>query len=97
MVSLVPRERGQREGITHHLGLLADAIRDALLEALEVLGNVSLLFQQHLCVSVSENGNVPILPVLPTMSSRAESRLHPKPVEVVARPTKTFGAQTSQS
>lgn len=36
-----------RMGWTYLLGLLAHAIRDALLEALEVLGNVALLFQQH--------------------------------------------------
>lgn len=32
----------------YQLGLFAHAIRNALLEALEVLGNVSLLLQKHL-------------------------------------------------
>lgn len=61
-----------RRAITYHLGLLANAICDALLEALEVLGNVSLLLQQHYYICVSEAENVSVSPVLSTAATRAE-------------------------
>lgn len=45
---MAEKQRGRRkECSTYLLGLVAHAIRDALLQTLKVLGNVTLLLKKH--------------------------------------------------
>lgn len=86
-----------RRAITYHLGLLANAISDALLEALKVLSNVSLLLQQHLDICVSELGTVSVSPARSTASPRGEVKQESADDLVVATLEVVLAARASQA